>query len=395
MIFLGWQPVRLSDHPMSVAWLFPVLAWAGLRTGRRNTALIQLMFLCQALASAYLNVGIFSDDFAKYGLSNFWMFSMLLATVGMGLAIIFTSNRHAVQKAELNAQVFDVSHDGVMIVDAQNNIVSTNPAFTRITGYLPEEVVGKDPRLLSSGRHAPDFYHGLWESLQKTGNWDGEIWNRRKDGAVYLEQLSIRTVTDYRNRVISRVGIFSDITQEKADQESITHQAQHDFLTNLPNRLLFCDRFNQQLAFANRHGMKFAVIYLDLDDFKPVNDSLSHQVGDLLLVSVADRLTSLVREIDTVSRFGGDEFAILVSEVGSVEDATTLAGKVLTSLRQPFLLNEHTVKISGSLGIALYPDHGKDMESLMHSADTAMYQAKRNGGDSYAVSGEGRGLKLN
>lgn len=386
IVFLGWMPEKISDQPLSVAWLFPVLAWAGFRTGRRITSVIQLMFLCQALASAYFEQGIFSDDFSRYGLSNFWIFSMLLATVGTGLAIIFTASRHATQKAELNAQVFDVSHDGVMIVDAQNNIVSINPAFTRITGYLSEEVIGKDPRILSSGRHDPDFHRGVWESLQKTGCWDGEVWNRHKNGSVYLEQLCIRTVTDSNNRVINRVGIFSDITQERAARESITHQAHHDFLTNLPNRLLFCDRFNQQLAIANRHKTKFAMICLDLDSFKPINDTLGHHIGDLLLVAVADRLTSLVREIDTVSRFGGDEFAILVSEVGSIEDVTTLAGKVLTSLNQPFLIGDHTINISGSLGVALYPDHGTDMQTLMHNADMAMYQAKRNGGNSYTVS---------
>jgi diguanylate cyclase (GGDEF)-like protein len=183
--------------------------------------------------------------------------------------------------------------------------------------------------------------------------------------------------------VINHVGIFTDITLSKAEQESVAHHAQHDYLTNLPNRLLFGDRFNQQLAMAKRHNKKFAVIFLDLDQFKPVNDTLGHQLGDKLLITVAGRLSSLVREIDTVSRFGGDEFAILVSEVNEHQDVTTLAEKILATLNQPFLLDGNTVNVSGSLGIAMYPDHGSDMESILGKADSAMYQAKRSGRNIY------------
>ncbi|MDP3087194.1 MAG: diguanylate cyclase [Methylotenera sp.] len=386
-VFLAWLPIKLFETPPSVTWVFPIIIWAGLRTGRRNTALIQLLFMGQALASAYLKVGIFSDEFARYGLSNFWIFGILLALSGMALAILATAQRHSAKIIAQNAWVFDVSHDGVVIADAENRMVSVNVAFTAITGYTLEEVVGKTPSMLSSGRHSREFYAEMWDTLNKTGYWSGEIWNRRKDGSVYLEQIAIHAVTDLRGNVSSRLAIFSDITLKKAMQDAITHQAQHDFLTNLPNRLLFCDRFSQQLAFAKRHQVKFALISFDLDHFKPVNDSLGHAVGDDLLIAVANRLVLLVREIDTVSRFGGDEFAILVSEVDTINDVIILASKVLETLSEPFIVNQHTIQVSASVGVALYPDHGTDMESMMRLADEAMYQAKRSGQNKYIIAG--------
>jgi len=383
-IFLGWKlPFINPDHPVGLAWLFPLLMWAGLRAGRRNTALIQLMFMSQVLAGGYLQVGYFSDDFVRYGLSNFWMFAMLLAVAGTALAILSTAQRRAARQIELNSRVFAVSNDGILIVDADNKIVEVNPAFTLLTGYSRDEVIGKNPRLLASGKQSREFYSDMWKALTEIGHWEGEVWNRRKDGVAYLESLSIFTLTDSLNKVVNRIGIFSDITLSKAEQETVAHQAQHDFLTNLPNRLLFRDRFNQQLAMAKRHANKFAVIYIDLDRFKPVNDTHGHQMGDQLLMAVADRLRSQVREIDTVSRFGGDEFAVLVSEVLTVSDVSNLAGKLLETLRQPYILEGHEINVTGSLGIAIYPDDGLDMEAIMGKADAAMYSAKRKGSNTY------------
>ena len=383
-IFLGWKlPGITLDQPITFTWIFPLLIWAGMRAGRRNTALIQLMFMTQVFAGAYLDVGYFSDDFVRYGMANFWVFAMLLSVGGMALAILSTAQRKAAHLIELNAKVFAVSNDGIVIVDADNNIVEVNPAFTVLTGYTRDEVLGKNPRLLSSGKQGGEFFADMWKSLIEIGHWEGELWNRRKDGVAYLEKLFIYTLKDAQGKVVNRVGVFSDITQSRVEQETVAHHAQHDFLTNLPNRLLFRDRFNQQLASAKRYSRKFAVMYIDLDKFKPVNDTLGHQVGDLLLMAVADRLKSAVRETDTVSRFGGDEFAILVSDVISQKDVTSLAGKILGALSQPYILDRHTVNISGSLGIAIYPDDGTDMETILKNADAAMYKAKHRGSNTY------------
>jgi diguanylate cyclase (GGDEF)-like protein/PAS domain S-box-containing protein len=383
-VFLGWSlPGIKLDQPITLTWIIPILAWAGLRSGRRNTALIQLMFMTQVLAGAYFQVGYFSDDFSRYGMSNFWMFAMLLAVAGMALAVFSTAQRRAVHLLALNAKVFAVSNDGIIIVDADNNIIEVNPAFTELTGYSHAEVLGKNPRLLASGKQPSEFYTDMWKSLLETGRWEGELWNRGKDGEAFLAQMSIYTLKDARNRIVNRIAVFSDITQSKAEQETVAHQAQHDFLTNLPNRLLFRDRFKQQLARAKRHKKKFAVLYIDLDKFKPVNDTLGHQVGDQLLVAVAERLKLQVREIDTVSRFGGDEFAVLMSEVTSRNDVTTLADKVLASLSLPYSLEGHAIHVTGSMGIAIYPDDGPDMETILSKADISMYKAKRNGANTY------------
>ncbi len=383
-IFLGWNlPGVTLDQPIVLTWIVPILIWAGLRTGRRNTALIQLMFMSQVLAGAYFRVGYFSDDFARYGLSNFWMFAMLLAVSGMALAVLSTAQRRAAHLITLNAKVFAVSNDGIVIVDGENRIIEVNPAFTELTGYSHDEVLGKDPKLLSSGKQSPEFYSDMWKILNEASHWEGELWNRRKDGGAFLAQMSIYTLKDKYGRIVNRIGVFSDITQSKAEQETVAHQAQHDFLTNLPNRLLFRDRFKQQLARAKRHKKKFAVLYLDLDRFKPVNDTLGHQIGDQLLVAVAERLKLQVREIDTVSRFGGDEFAILMTEVSSRHDVTVLADKILASLSLPYGIAGNAIHVTGSMGIAIYPDDGRDMEVIMSKADAAMYKAKHHGSNTY------------
>jgi diguanylate cyclase (GGDEF)-like protein/PAS domain S-box-containing protein len=376
-IFFGWIfPGMNATQPPVLAWAFPLLIWAGLRTGRRNTAMIQLLFVTQALLSAYFKTGYFADEFVQYGLANFWIFAMLLAVIGMSLAILSSAQRRAAQQIALNAQVAAVSNDGVIIVDADTRILDVNPAFTRLTGYHRDEVIGKNPALLSSGKQNREFYDQMWKTISECGHWRGELWNRHKDGSAYLSSLYIHTLTDAQNRVVNRIGIFSDITQTRAVQENVKHQAQHDYLTNLPNRLLFYDRFSQQIALANRHKTQFALIFLDLNKFKPVNDTLGHQVGDLLLIEVAKKLTASVREIDTVSRFGGDEFAILVSDIAGKPDISALIDKIQQLLSEPFSIEAHPICISASIGYALYPDDGNDIETMLNKADVEMYRSK-------------------
>ncbi|MBL8490096.1 MAG: diguanylate cyclase, partial [Rhodocyclaceae bacterium] len=292
-----------------------------------------------------------------------------------------TEKLEAERELEIAAAVFESAAEGVMVTDGENLILRVNPAFTAITGYTPREVIGRDPKLLKSGRHDAAFYAEMWRRLGAEGRWEGEITNRSKDGRVFVEWLAITTV-----RGAGAVGgsgryvaTFSDITRRKEAEELMRHQAQHDALTGLPNRSLFADRLLSAMASAHRHGWGCALLYLDLDRFKEVNDSLGHAAGDGLLVEAARRLLSCVRESDTVARFGGDEFAIILGEVAMPADAERVAIRAIAAIEAPFHLGEGLAEVSVSIGIALYPEHGEDPDHLRRNADAALYAAKKAG----------------
>jgi len=289
----------------------------------------------------------------------------------------------AKQKLMLAAEVFKHSSDGILITDASHHFIAVNDAFTTITGYSEAEVVGKNPKILSSGLHNERFYNHMWDAIRTDGRWQGEIWNRRKNGELFPEWLSAFTVNDKQGNVVNYIGIFSDITERKASEENVKHQAQHDFLTNLPNRIMFNERLQHQIALAKRNKEMFALLYLDLDNFKPVNDECGHHVGDTLLQAVATRLTSLIRETDTVSRRGGDEFIILTPNIESVDNIKVLAAKLLAAIDTPFHIEGRVHSVTLSIGIAIYPFHGEEEEILMKNADAAMYQAKKGGRNTY------------
>ncbi|MDO9052090.1 MAG: diguanylate cyclase [Methylotenera sp.] len=272
------------------------------------------------------------------------------------------------------------SQEGMIITDANSKILKINHSFTRITGFTSEEALGRKMTLLKSGIHDTGFYRGMWDSIQSTGSWQGEIWNRRKNGDIYPEWLTITAVKDAGGVVTHYVGTMIDITARKAIEDRVHHLAHYDVLTDLPNRALLSDRLHQALAQAKRDKSKLALIFLDLDYFKPVNDELGHEIGDLLLKQVALRLQHCIkRETDTLSRVGGDEFVIILSHIESDQDAALMADKIILSLIRPFEIEENVINISCSIGIGVYPSHGKDATSLMRVADNAMYQAKRAG----------------
>ena len=278
----------------------------------------------------------------------------------------------------LTAKVFEQGGEGIMITDDQVNIVTVNRAFELITGYTQGEVIGRNPRFLSSERHDRDFFRAMWEAINTGGFWQGEIWNRRKDGDVYPEYLSVSRVIDGQGGVTNYVGTFNDISESKASQEHIQRLAHYDSLTGLPNRILLADRVNLALSRMERSGERLALIFLDLDRFKNVNDSLGHRVGDELLIQVAQRLKELLREEDTVSRLGGDEF-ILVLPAADEDGAGHVAGKVLEALSAPYHIEQYELAVTASMGIAMYPDDGVTYEALSMCADTAMYRAKQSG----------------
>jgi len=287
--------------------------------------------------------------------------------------------RTATERLMQAKAVYENSSEGIMVVDRNNHIVSVNPAFECITGYSSAEVVGADPKILSSGRHTAEFYAEMWRSLEETGTWHGEIWNRHKDGHVYAQLMSIDTIFNEGGEVSQRVCVFSDITERKLTEERIVYMAQHDALTNLPNRALYLDRLQQALALAKQEYTHLALLYIDLDRFKLVNDTLGHITGDILLQSVAQRMRHCVRESDTVARMGGDEFAVLLLAIQSRQDALMIAEKLRAALEEPFEVNGKHLNISCSIGGAFYPEGGSDGETLTKNADQAMYLAKKMG----------------
>jgi diguanylate cyclase (GGDEF)-like protein/PAS domain S-box-containing protein len=290
----------------------------------------------------------------------------------------------------LAATVFNIVDEAMVVTDHDNRIITVNPAFTTITGYLPADVIGKNPRILSSGLQSPEFYKNMWDALNIGGNWQGEIVNRRKDGKTYIEWLSIKSVCCKNGNISNYVAAFFDISARKAAEEQMDHLAHFDKLTDLPNRELFADRLRQALAQARRDKESLAIMFLDLDKFKPVNDTLGHSIGDLLLKEVAARLQACMqRESDTVSRIGGDEFMILLSRIEEDRDAVMVAEKILHTLNQLFNIGSHNINISVSIGIAIYPKHGEDADQLIKNADVAMYRAKESGRNGYRIFNEG------
>lgn len=287
--------------------------------------------------------------------------------------------------------VFESVAEAIMVTDAHNRITAVNPAFTNITGYTPEEALGQSSKLLSSGRHDANFYTDMWRILHQTGAWSGEIWNRRKDGSLYVEWLTIRTLHSCCNPDSScdmeggHVATFTDITQRKEAEDRLRYKAHHDTLTNLPNRSLFEDHLQLALSQARRYRRDFALLYIDLDYFKKVNDTLGHAAGDVLLVEVAQRMALCIRESDTLSRFGGDEFAALLTEISDIEEVEEIAQRIVSTLDSPFELSQGLAKISGSVGIAIYPQHGTTADTLKHHADLALYSVKRSTRNNYRI----------
>lgn len=289
-----------------------------------------------------------------------------------------TEHKHAEDQLRLAARVFDRAGEGIVVTDARQNILTVNEAFTQVTGFTAEEVIGKAPSVLASGKHDKDFYLDMWSRLQSQGWWQGEVWNRRKNGEVYPEWLTINSVKDSEGKVVNYVGIFSDITIVKESQRRVEFLATHDELTSLPNRALFLDRVRQAVARTTRTDSTFAVLFIDLDNFKVVNDSMGHAAGDDLLIEIARRMRECVRGSDTVARFGGDEFAMLLEDA-SAEDAEMTARRVAEAMERPHLIGRQSVYPSASIGICLFPNDGLDAETLLKNADSAMYQAKDSG----------------
>ena len=314
-----------------------------------------------------------------------------------GVVVTFldvTERRLAEERLKMAFEAIRCSGEGILITDSAHVVLSVNPAFETMTGYAADEVIGRTPAVVASGRHDEGFFRTLDEMLARDGYWQGEIWNQRKNGDVFPEWLGVSVIRDDLGRPKSHVYIYSDMTERKETQRRIEFLAHHDVLTGLPNRLLLRDRMQHALVKANRMQTRVALIYLDLDRFKTINDSLGHPVGDALLKEVVERLKRCVRESDTISRQGGDEFIIIVDDVRDRDSVARVADKIHLCMAEPVLIDGHSLNTSFSMGIVLYPDDGEGFDALLQKADTAMYHAKAAGRNAHRFFTEQMNLQV-
>lgn len=399
VIFLGW----LHDVFGQVAkgyWMFMITTWAAVRLGPRETTAVLVMTAAYALAGAIHGTGYFADDIARTHLLNYWLYMAILSVVSMVLATYFSERRLAKEALRIAAIAFR-SNDGMMITDDKNTILRVNHAFSEITGHAAAEAVGRTPcLLLDSGRHNAAFYAAMWEEIKRAGSWRGEMWSRRKNGEVFPAQVTITAVEGADGEVTHYVSILHDITERKRAEDKINNLVFYDALTQLPNRRMLNDRISQAMASSKRSGRHAALMFIDLDNFKPLNDMHGHEMGDMLLIQTAQRITGCVREVDTVVRFGGDEFVVVLNELetdkaDSAAHAGIVAKKIHLALSKPYLLvrkQEDSGEISiehcctSSIGIVLFSGQEFTPEDILKRADMAMYQAKRNGRNQFNLA---------
>lgn len=307
-------------------------------------------------------------------------------TVGIiGMTRNVTNRKVIEDQLMIAGTVFENSVEGVIISDRNGNIAYVNKAFCEITGYSEVEAVGRNPRFLKSGRHDKDFYRQMWNALVNEGKWQGELWNRRKDGAIYPELSTISVVYDENNQICNYVAVFADITLIKKSEAELTHMAYHDPLTDLPNRLKLSTQIEQEIQHVERNSGQFATIFIDIDHFKHINDSYGHLIGDEVLCEIASRLKENLRAEDTVARIGGDEFVVLLTGVSDPNAVALVVSKLMKIFDTPVALsNGEQLRFTGSMGIALYPQDGIDSDTLLRNADVAMYRAKHDGRNNYA-----------
>lgn len=389
--FLMWSLGGFSAGSMVMIWAIFAPIAALMFLDKRSALLWFLMYVLLILISVLI------DDHLKLNIqplpdlarSIFYLLNLGCGSAGLFLLVSYALNEEKrALKADLliAANAFE-AQDGLMITDASGVILRINQAFTDTTGYTAEEIVGKTPRILKSDRHSDEFYEAMWASIVQTGTWQGEVWDRRKNGEVYPEWLTISAVRGENGVITHYVGAHTDITERKAIEDQILHLAFYDPLTTLPNRRLLLDRLQLALSSSTRSGRKGALLFIDLDSFKNINDTLGHAMGDLLLQQVAQRLVSCVRECDTVARLGGDEFVVMLEDLS--ENTIDAAGlveaigdKILAALSQTYQLKMHALRSSSSIGATLFDGEQHEAEELLKQADIAMYQVKKAGRNS-------------
>lgn len=366
-------------------WLYLFITWGAVRLGTQGVMLLVWLAAWQGMAGAINGVGFFGNDIAKTQLSNYWFYNIIVATVGMSIATILEERRAAERLLHLAASVFTNAREGITITDSNGKIVEINEAFARLTGYKREEVIGKNPRILNSGRQSAEYYKAMWQSLLDKGHWYGEIWNRSKTGELFAALVTISCVKDLTGTVQNYVALYTDITLIKKHQDQLEHVAHFDPLTNLPNRVLLADRLQQAIVQCERRNKTIAIAFIDLDKFKDINDHFGHEVGDELLVQVSRNMKDALREGDTLSRIGGDEFIAVLVDLDDPKDREPVIIRLLAAASESVLVRGMELRVSASLGVSIFPRDGHEADQLLRKADQAMYLAKQAGRNRYHV----------
>ncbi|KAF0201817.1 MAG: diguanylate cyclase/phosphodiesterase with PAS/PAC [Gallionellaceae bacterium] len=353
-----------------------LFAWLGwLMAGRIARPITRISLAAEKIAAGDLVY----DVPAQQGDGEVAHLSSAIYNMVGNLTREIAQRRKAEEGLRLSAKVFESNTEAIMITDARQDIVMVNRAFTEITGYTENEVLGRNPKMLASGLQAKDFFRDFYESLHAKDYWRGEVWNKRKNGEIFPEWVTVSVLRDEQGNITHYVAVFLDITERKKEEERIQYLANYDVLTDLPNRYLLGDRLEQAIALAQRHQTKLAVLFVDLDRFKNINDSLGHDVGDALLKMVAQRLKTCLRHSDTLARQGGDEFIALLGDLSSETEATFAAEKMIEALSKEFAVGVYQLSVTTSIGVCVYPDDGGTAVQLLRNADMAMYRAKDAG----------------
>lgn len=378
IVFLEWFHQELGFIARGY-WIIVFATWGAIRFGRHGITLVITMTFIQAMIGAAQGTGFFGRDLQESGLINMQLAFLVIAVIGLLLTLIIYELRKSQADMKLAALVYQRSSEAMMVTDANKCIISVNPAFTDVTGYQPDEVIGKNPKILSAGLNSKEFYRTMWQSISTTGKWQGEIQNRRKNGELFTEILSINTIYGPDGAIQGWVGLFSDISEKKRKEELIWKQANYDMLTELPNRRMIYDCLHEEIKRCQRDNRQLALILINLDRFREVNDTLGHLYGDQLLREVTRRLAVFTQGKGMLGRLGSDEFALILSDVNEIGRAGYCVNSILEQLAIPYHLDGEIAYLTASIGVALCPEDAGDVASLLKCADQAMYTAKREG----------------
>lgn len=356
-----------------------MLLGGAIRFGRHGITFVVTMTFIQAMVGAAHGIGFFGRDLQESGLINMQFAFLIISVIGLLLTLVIHELRKSQADMKLASIVYQRSSEAMMVTDANKSIISVNPAFTEVTGYQSDEIIGKNPRILSAGLHSKEFYQDMWREISTTGKWQGEIHNRRKSGELFTELLSINTIYGPGGAIQGWVGLFVDISEKKKKEELIWKQANYDLLTELPNRRMIHDRLNEEIMKCQRDNKQLALMLINLDRFREVNDTLGHQYGDQLLIEVTRRLITFSQEKGILGRLGSDEFAFILSNPNEINRVGYCVNSILEQLAIPYHLGNEITYLTASIGLALYPEDANDVTTLLKCADQAMYTAKREG----------------